>query len=69
MKFNLFLFLAALGVACIMEALPWILSPQRMRATLQELFKLSDERLRMGGIFMLALGLLICAAGRYFRGV
>ena len=68
MDFNLSLFLMALGLACVMEALPWLISPERMREMLLNLSQLSDDRLRTGGILMLALGIAICAAGRYLKG-
>lgn len=69
MDFNLSLFLMALGLACVMEALPWLISPERMREMLLNLSQLSDDRLRSGGFLMLALGLAVCAAGRYLQGV
>ena len=68
MNFNLSLFLAALGIACVLEALPWLVSPQRMREALDRLAELTDDQLRIGGVIMLILGLLICALGRFLRG-
>ncbi len=68
MNFNFSFFLAALGLACVLEALPWLISPQKMRETLLQLSSLSDDRLRTGGVLMLALGILICAVGRALRG-
>ena len=68
MNFNLSLFLAALGLACFLEALPWNVSPAKTREALRLLFSLSDGQLRTGGILLLALGLLVCAAGRALRG-
>ena len=67
MNFNLSLFLAALGLACVLEALPWLLSPRKTREMLIELLSLPDETLR-GGIVLLVLGVVICAAGRALRG-
>lgn len=68
MNFNLSLFLAALGLACVLEALPWLISPRKTRETLLELLSLPEETLRKGGIFLLILGVAVCAAGRFFRG-
>lgn len=68
MNFNLSLFLAALGLACILEALPWIISPRKTRETLIELLSLPEETLRKGGIFLMVLGVVVCAVGRSLRG-
>ena len=69
MNFNFSLFLTALGLACVLEALPWLISPGKARSTFLELLSLPEETLRKGGIILLVLGTLICAAGRFFRGV
>lgn len=68
MNFNLSLFLAAFGLACVLEALPWILSPRKTREMLIELLSLPEETLRRGGLFLLVLGVAVCAAGRFLRG-
>mgnify|MGYP005918396835 CR=1 FL=1 len=68
MNFNLSLFLAALGLACVLEAMPWLLSPRKTRKMLMEMLSLSDETLRGGGIVLLVLGVVACAAGRALRG-
>lgn len=68
MNFNVSLFLAALGLACVLEALPWLISPRNTREMLVKLLSVSDETLRGGGIFLLALGLAFCTAGRFLRG-
>ena len=68
MNFNLSLFLAALGLACVLEALPWLISPGNTRETLLELLSLPEETLRRGGIFLMILGVAVCAAGRFLRG-
>ena len=64
MYFNFSLFFMALGLACCIEAMPWLISPERMRKVLLDLSALPAERMRMGAFVMLALGLLLCAAGR-----
>ena len=68
MNSNLSLFLAALGLACVLEALPWLISPGKTRETLLELLSLPEETLRRGGIFLMILGVAVCAAGRFLRG-
>ena len=68
MNFNLSLFLAALGLACVLEALPWLISPRKTREMLLELLSLPDEALRRGGILLMILGVAVCAAGRFLRG-
>lgn len=64
MDFNYPLFFMALGLACCIEALPWLIAPQRFREMLQKLGELPAEQLRVGGFLMLAIGLAVCAAGR-----
>ncbi len=68
MNFNLSLFLAALGLACVLEALPWLISPRKTRETLLELLSLPEDALRKGGILLMVLGVAVCAAGRFLRG-
>ena len=68
MNFNLSLFLAALGLACVLEALPWLVSPRKTRETLLEMLSLPEETLRKGGLFLMILGVAVCAAGRFLRG-
>ena len=68
MNFNVSLFLTALGLACVLEALPWLISPRKTRETLMSLLSLPEDALRRGGILLLVLGVAVCAAGRFFRG-
>ena len=68
MNFNLSLFLAALGLACLLEALPWLVAPKKTREALFALLSLSEGWLRGGGLVLLALGLLLCAVARSLRG-
>ena len=68
MNFNLSLFLAALGLACVLEALPWLISPRKTRETLLDMLSLPEETLRKGGIVLMILGVAVCAAGRFLRG-
>lgn len=60
MNFNHQLFLAALGLACIMEALPWILCPRRMMDSIRKMAELSDDSLRFSGLILLIGGTVLC---------
>lgn len=68
MNFNFSLFFATLGLACVLEAMPWVLSPAKTREALSFLLTLSDEQQRMGGIILLAFGILVCAVSCAIRG-
>lgn len=65
MDFNFPLFLMALGLACCIESMLWLISPSGMRDMLLKLAEQPAERLRICGFLLLAIGLGICAAGRY----
>ncbi len=64
MDFNFALFFMALGLAFSMEAMLWLIAPQRMHELMLKIALIPVERLRPGAFVMLAIGLLICAAGR-----
>jgi uncharacterized protein YjeT (DUF2065 family) len=64
MDFNFALFFMALGLAVTLEAMLWLIAPQRMHELVLKLALIPVERLRPGAFVMLALGLLVCAAGR-----
>lgn len=64
MRFHLSLFVAALGLACVLEALPWLLAPERMRATLRHLGRLPAEKLRVWGFVLLGGGLILLSLSR-----
>ena len=66
MNFNFSLFFCALGLAAVLEALPWILAPDAMRDAFLRLAELPARQGRAAGFVILALGLLLCAAGRSF---
>lgn len=65
MEFNGRLFLSALGLAFILESLPYILFPERMREALLTLSEGGASGLRKMGLFALAagIGVLWCALG------
>ncbi len=48
-----------LGFACIFEALPWLLGPEKMRDFLLQLSEYSAEHLRSYGIVLLILGAVL----------
>ncbi len=66
MNFNLSVFLCALGLAAVLEALPWILAPESIRDALSRLAEVPAREGRVAGLALLALGLLLCFAGRSF---
>ena len=43
MDFNFSLFFMALGLACCIEALPWLVAPRRFREMLHQLGELPSE--------------------------
>lgn len=45
-----------LGFACFFEALPWLISPYKMRDFLLQLSLCNPEHLRWYGFFLLFLG-------------
>ena len=65
MRFQASLFLAALGLACVLESLPWLLGPGRMREALRQLLELPPEKLRVGGFILLGTGLVLVALSRF----
>ncbi len=65
MEFNSKLFFCALGLAFILEALPYTLFPDQMRRILQSLGEEGAPGLRRMGLFSLAAGLAVlwCTLG------
>lgn len=59
MNFDFTLFLSALGLAFMLEGLPYILFPEQMRRVLQQLDEQGAPSLRRMGLTALCLGLLI----------
>lgn len=64
MRFHLSLFVAALGLACVLESLPWLLAPDRMREVLRHLERLPAEKLRVWGFLLLGIGLILVSLSR-----
>lgn len=59
MRFDLELFLRALGLAIVLEGLIWSLFPGGMRRALLELLPRPESQLRLAGLAAVALGLLL----------
>jgi len=64
MNFDVSLFFTALGLAFILESLPWLIAPRRMREGLRLLLDLPPDSLRVWGLVLLGLGLLITGLAR-----
>ena len=56
------LFFSALGLAMVLEGLPYLVSPAAVRRYLQMLLQTRDGVLRVMGFSLMALGLLITYA-------
>ncbi len=59
MDFNFSLFFTALGLAAVIESLPWLIGPKSMRKFLETLSETGDEALRMYGASLLVIGVII----------
>ncbi len=59
MTFNSTLFFSALGLAFILEALPFILFPERMKETISLLLEQDPAALRRIGLLALGVGLCV----------
>jgi len=64
MNFDVSLFFTALGLAFVLESLPWLIAPRRMREGLRLLLDLPPDSLRVWGLVLLGLGLLITGLAR-----
>ncbi|MCH5276938.1 MAG: DUF2065 domain-containing protein [Desulfovibrionaceae bacterium] len=64
MRFHVSLFAAALGLACVLESLPWLLAPHRMRGAMRQLGRLPAEKLRVWGFLLLGIGLILVSLSR-----
>ncbi len=59
MDFNFSLFFTALGLAAVIESLPWLLAPKAMREFLLSLSSSSENSLRVYGSVLLVSGVII----------
>ncbi|MFO7760670.1 MAG: DUF2065 domain-containing protein [Thermodesulfobacteriota bacterium] len=56
--------LSLIGVFLILEALPYVASPEIMQKWLKQLSETEPSLLRVIGLFFMAAGLLICYVAR-----
>lgn len=64
MNFDWQLFLCALGLALVLESLPWLLAPEQFREALRSLIERQGNDLRRWGMFLLGIGLFLIVLGR-----
>ncbi len=64
MQFDLNLFLCALGLAFILESIPYFLFPEKMPSILNTLASQSPSRLRRLGLTGLLCGILVIYLGQ-----
>lgn len=51
--------MAALGIAMVMEGLPYFITPSGARKTIRQLAELGNPALRLLGLLLMAGGLLV----------
>jgi len=56
--------ITALGLAFLIESLPWLIAPKKMQGFLRELMEMQPEFLRYWGIFLLIMALFLVWLGR-----
>jgi uncharacterized protein YjeT (DUF2065 family) len=61
---NLSLFFTALGLALVLESLPWLAAPDKWRDSLRALLALPPRTLRIIGLVLLGAGLGLVALSR-----
>lgn len=59
MNSNLSFFLTALGLACVLEALPWLIAPNAMREVLEYIRQNDYMNMRYWGIGLLVVGVFL----------
>ncbi len=62
------LFLSALGLALILEGLPYALAPATVRRMAEVLPHLSDQFLKTLGVIVMGIGIVVVAFGRFGTG-
>ncbi|MBO4316927.1 MAG: DUF2065 domain-containing protein [Mailhella sp.] len=67
MNFDLDLFLKALGLAFILEAVPVMLVPSLYQRVLEEASRLSPEYLRKHGLAGILIGMALLVIGKYLN--
>lgn len=64
MKFDLEVFLAALGLAMVLEGLPYFISPSFIKTAARRLLDFNPLALRLMGLAIVAAGLAVVALAR-----
>ncbi len=64
MKFQLNLFLAALGLALVIEGLPYFLAPDTVKRMAERMQELPSGTLRLIGLLSMIGGLVVVALSR-----
>jgi uncharacterized protein YjeT (DUF2065 family) len=59
---------AALGLVLVIEGLGYALAPRRFKAMMARAAEIPEERLRVGGIVAVAVGVMVVWVGRSFLG-
>ncbi len=62
------LFLSALGLALILEGLPYAIAPATVRRMAEVLPHLSDQVLKTLGVVVMGIGIVVIALGRMGSG-
>ena len=59
MNSNLSFFLAALGLACVLESLPWLIAPKAVQEILEHIRQTDHRKVRSWGFGLLAAGVFL----------
>lgn len=65
MKFQFNIFLAALGLAFVLEGLPYFLSPDTVKRMLVRMLEVKPSSLRLLGLASIVSGLVLVALARF----
>jgi uncharacterized protein YjeT (DUF2065 family) len=65
MNFQFDIFLAALGLACILEGLPYFLAPGAVKRMMIHMLEAKPASLRMIGLTSMVAGLILVALARF----
>jgi len=57
---------AALGLVLVIEGMGYALAPRRFKAMMARAAEISEERLRVGGIVAVAIGVVVVWVARSF---
>ena len=60
------LFLSAIGLAMIIEGLPYFVFPDQIKELAKRLPSMSNNAIRMIGIIIIAIGLIVIYLGRIY---